>query len=176
MVEKFLHWFGEIHGMRSICLRYFNASGADPAGRTGEDHEPETHLIPLLFRAIQTGNPITIFGDDYPTPDGTCIRDYIHVTDLARAHISAVEAFGAERVSNPLTTPGTGHGFLGERVLQRRRTSDWTESPLRHGTAPRLAIRPNSSLIPPAFSGTSAEESRKYSDIHTIIDTAWKWF
>jgi UDP-glucose 4-epimerase len=75
MVEKLLDWFDRIHGMRSVCLRYFNASGADPAGRAGEDHEPETHLIPLMFRAIKTGQPITLFGDDYDTPDGTCIRD-----------------------------------------------------------------------------------------------------
>ena len=91
MVEKLLDWFDQIHGMRSVCLRYFNASGADPKGRAGEDHEPETHLIPLLFRAMQTGKPVTLFGDDYDTPDGTCIRDYIHVTDLAQAHIAAVE-------------------------------------------------------------------------------------
>ena len=89
MVEKMLDWFDQIHGLRSVCLRYFNACGGDPAGRAGECHDPETHLIPLLLRAAQTGNPITLFGDDYPTPDGTCIRDYIHVTDLARAHIAA---------------------------------------------------------------------------------------
>ncbi len=95
MVEKMLDWFDQIHGMRSVCLRYFNASGADIQGRAGEDHDPETHLIPLLFRAIRTGEPGTRFGDDYDTPDGTCIRDYIHVTDLAQAHIAALEALFA---------------------------------------------------------------------------------
>ncbi|HEU5022877.1 MAG TPA: UDP-glucose 4-epimerase GalE, partial [Bryobacteraceae bacterium] len=110
MVEKLLDWFDRIHGIRSICLRYFNAAGADPGGRAGEMHEPETHLIPLLFRAIRTGEPITLFGDDYPTDDGTCIRDYIHVTDLADAHIRAVEALAAGSPSRRFNA-GTGRGF-----------------------------------------------------------------
>src|SRR5258706_8210163 len=92
MVEKMLAWFDSIHHLRSVSLRYFNASGADPDGQLGEEHEPETHLIPLMLRAVKTGKPLTIFGDDYPTPDGTCIRDYIHVVDLAEAHIVAVES------------------------------------------------------------------------------------
>lgn len=109
MVEKMLDWFGRIHGMRSICLRYFNASGADPRGRAGEDHDPETHLIPLLFRAIRTGQPITIFGHDYETPDGTCIRDYVHVTDLAEAHVVAIEKLLAGGASDVFNV-GTGAG------------------------------------------------------------------
>ena len=92
MVETLLKWFDLIHGLRSVCLRYFNASGADPDGGLGEEHDPETHLIPLMLRAAATGRPLTVFGDDYDTPDGTCIRDYIHVNDLADAHIRAVEA------------------------------------------------------------------------------------
>jgi UDP-glucose-4-epimerase GalE len=91
MVETLLRWFDEIHHVTSVSLRYFNAAGADPSGLLGEQHHPETHLIPLLFRAIVTGTPIQLFGNDYETPDGTCIRDYIHVGDLAQAHILAVE-------------------------------------------------------------------------------------
>src|SRR6185312_8813575 len=91
--------------------------GADLAGRTGESHEPETHLIPLLFQAIRTGRPVTLFGDDYPTPDGTCIRDYIHVTDLAQAHILAVEALGAGSPSRKFNA-GTGRGFSVKEVLR----------------------------------------------------------
>ncbi|MBC8167601.1 MAG: UDP-glucose 4-epimerase GalE, partial [Bryobacteraceae bacterium] len=91
MVEKVLGWLDGSRGLRSVCLRYFNACGAEPGSGLGEEHDPETHLIPLLFRAIETGKPITIFGDDYPTPDGTCVRDYIHVSDLAEAHILSVE-------------------------------------------------------------------------------------
>src|SRR5450432_634476 len=91
MVETLLGWFDQIHRLTSVCLRYFNASGADPDAALGEEHEPETHLIPLVLRAVQTGKPFTVFGGDYATPDGTCIRDYIHVNDLAQAHILAVE-------------------------------------------------------------------------------------
>ncbi len=117
MVEKFLDWFDQIHGMRSVCLRYFNASGADVQGRAGEDHEPETHLIPLLFRAIRTGKPVTLFGDDYDTPDGTCIRDYIHVSDLAQAHIAALESLFAGGPSRKFNV-GTGTGFSVKEVLR----------------------------------------------------------
>jgi UDP-glucose 4-epimerase len=91
MIERTLHWAGRIHGLRYACLRYFNAAGADPAGRAGEDHHPETHLIPLVIDAALGRRPeIAVFGTDYPTPDGTCIRDYIHVTDLADAHVRAL--------------------------------------------------------------------------------------
>jgi UDP-glucose 4-epimerase len=113
MVETLLRWFDRIHDLRSIALRYFNASGADPDGQLGEEHEPETHLIPLLLQAVMTGNAVTVFGDDYDTPDGTCIRDYIHVNDLAQAHILALEHLmtgGASYQFNVGT--GCGHSVL----------------------------------------------------------------
>ena len=109
MVEKILGWLDQYRGVRSICLRYFNACGAEPGSGLGEEHDPETHLIPLLFRAIQTGKPVTVFGEDYPTPDGTCIRDYVHVSDLAEAHIVAVESVmkGGHRTgSTPVRAAG----------------------------------------------------------------------
>jgi len=173
MVEKFLHWFGEIHGMRSICLRYFNASGADPAQRTGEDHDPETHLIPLLFRAIQTGQPVTLFGDDYPTPDGTCIRDYIHVTDLARAHITAVNALNAGARSGHYNA-GTGHGFSVKEVLSAveevtGRKVPYVIGPRREGDPPELVA--DSTRLQKEM-GWRPE----HSSLHSIIETAWKWF
>src|SRR5664280_1018463 len=113
MVERLLRWFDEIHGLTSVCLRYFNASGADPEGQLGEEHDPETHLIPLVFRAIATGEPITVFGDDYDTADGTCIRDYIHVNDLAQAHILALEHLLAGGASDHFNVgTGTGHTVL----------------------------------------------------------------
>lgn len=116
MVEKLLHWFDAIHGLRSISLRYFNASGADPESGLGEEHEPETHLIPLVLRALLTGEPVTVFGDDYPTRDGTCIRDYIHVNDLAQAHILALESLLAGGAS-PAFNVGTGAGYSVREVL-----------------------------------------------------------
>lgn len=116
MVEQILHWLDQIHGFRSICFRYFNAAGADPRGRHGERHDPETHLIPLLFRAIQTGKPVSVFGTDYPTKDGTCVRDYIHVTDLAEAHILGIEALMAGLPSDRFNV-GTGSGFTVREVI-----------------------------------------------------------
>ncbi len=172
MVEKLLYWFDQIHGMKSVCLRYFNASGADPAGRSGEDHDPETHLIPLLFRAIQTGKPVTIFGDDYDTPDGTCIRDYIHVTDLARAHIAAVEwLFGGGESKK--YNAGTGHGFSVKEVLRAveevtGQKVPFKVGPRREGDPPLLVA--DSSLLQREL-GWKPE----YSDLHTIVETAWAW-
>jgi UDP-glucose 4-epimerase len=93
MIERALRWAGQVHGLRAACLRYFNAAGADPGGRLGEDHRPESHLIPLVIdAALGRRAALDVFGDDYPTADGTCIRDYVHVSDLASAHLLAVEA------------------------------------------------------------------------------------
>lgn len=172
MVEKLLHWFDRIHGIRSVCLRYFNASGADPEVRAGEDHEPETHLIPLLFRAIKTGEPVTLFGDDYPTADGTCIRDYIHVTDLAQAHIVALEdlfAGGASRKFNV----GTGHGFSVKEVLKavEEVTGEkvpYTIGPRREGDPPELVA--DSTRLQRDLNWTP-----RYSSLRQIVETAWAW-
>jgi UDP-glucose 4-epimerase len=142
MVEKILEWLDRYREFRSIRLRYFNACGAEPESGLGERHDPETHLIPLLLRAIQTGKPMTLFGDDYPTPDGTCIRDYIHVSDLAEAHVLAVEHLlrdGASEVFNVGT--GDGHSVLEvltavERVAGKK--VPHTIGPRREGDPPSL--------------------------------------
>ena len=172
MVEKMLEWFDEIHGMRSVCLRYFNASGADPRERAGEDHEPETHLIPLLFRAIQTGKPVTLFGDDYSTPDGTCIRDYIHVTDLAQAHIAALEMLCAGGESQKYNV-GTGHGFSVKEVLSAvekvtGKKVPFVMGPRREGD-PALLVADSTRLQ------NDLGWKPKFSDIEQIVDTAWAW-
>jgi UDP-glucose 4-epimerase len=172
MVERLLEWFDQIHGMRSVCLRYFNASGADPKGRAGEDHEPETHLIPLLFRAIQTGKPITLFGDDYATPDGTCIRDYIHVTDLAQAHIAAVEALCAGGESKKYNV-GTGHGFSVKEVLNAVEQVTGRKVPFVMGSRrdgdPPLLVADSTRLQ------QELGWNPQYSDLHRIVETAWAW-
>jgi len=126
MTERTIQWLSRYRDFRAISLRYFNACGAEPEAGLGEEHEPETHLIPLILRAIKTGNPVTLFGDDYPTPDGTCIRDYIHVSDLAEAHVIAVEHLlrgGQTDVFNVGT--GSGHSVkqvvaAAERVTGKR--------------------------------------------------------
>lgn len=172
MVEKLLDWFDKIHGLRSICLRYFNAAGADPSGRSGERHEPETHLIPLLFRAVRTGVPVTLFGEDYDTPDGTCVRDYVHVTDLAQAHILAVSALCGGRESGRFNA-GTGRGFSVKEVL--RTVEEVTGRPVPHTIGPRREGDP-SFLV--ADSGRLQDElgwNPQYSDLKTIVETAWQW-
>jgi UDP-glucose 4-epimerase len=172
MVETLLGWFDRIHGVRSVCLRYFNASGADPKGRAGEDHEPETHLIPLLFRAVQTGKPVTLFGDDYATPDGTCIRDYIHVTDLAQAHIAAVEALAAGSESKKFNV-GTGSGFSVKEILSAVEKVTGKKVPFQIG--------PRRDGDPPILVADSTRLQRElgwkpeYSDLHRIVETAWTW-
>ncbi len=172
MVETLLEWFDRIHGMKNVCLRYFNASGADSKGRAGEEHDPETHLIPLLFRAIQTGKPVTLFGDDYPTPDGTCIRDYIHVTDLAQAHIAAVEMLCAGGESNKYNV-GTGYGYSVKEVLNavERVTGQkvpFVMGPRREGDPPELVA--DSTRLQ-----TELGWRPEYSDLETIVKTAWDW-
>jgi UDP-glucose-4-epimerase GalE len=142
MVEKILAWLDRFRALRSICLRYFNACGADPESGLGERHEPETHLIPLLLRAVQTGTPVTLFGNDYPTPDGTCIRDYIHVGDLAEAHIVAVEHL-LDRGKSDSFNVGTGGGHSVNAVLAsvERVTGKkvpYTVGPRRDGDPPAL--------------------------------------
>ncbi len=173
MIEKVLTWFGQTQGFRSVCLRYFNASGADPAARTGEDHEPETHLIPLLFRAIETGKPATLFGQDYPTPDGSCIRDYIHVSDLARAHIGAVEWLlkgGESRHFNV----GTGAGYSVREVVDAvarvvGKPVPHTWGPRREGD-PALLVADSSSLRNEL--GWVPQDSA----LDRIVETAWRWY
>jgi UDP-glucose 4-epimerase len=172
MVERLLHWFDQIHGIRSICLRYFNAAGADPSGRTGESHEPETHLIPLLFRAVRTGIPVTLFGEDYSTPDGTCIRDYIHVTDLAAAHILAVEALSAGSPSAKYNA-GTGQGFSVREVL--RVVEEVTGSPVPHTIGPRREGDPPLLVADSALLQRQLGWTPRHSDLKTIVETAWQW-
>ena len=142
MVEKILGWLDPYRGLRSIKLRYFNACGSDPESRLGEEHDPETHLIPLLLRAVATGNPINIYGDDYETPDGTCIRDYVHVTDLAEAHVLALEKLLAGGASDAFNV-GTGAGHSVMEVLRAveevtGQTVPYEMGPRRAGDAPAL--------------------------------------
>ena len=170
MVEKILAWFDSIHQVRSICLRYFNASGAAPGGDIGEEHDPETHLIPLLFRAIRTGQPVTVFGEDYPTPDGTCIRDYIHVTDLAEAHILAVESLLAGGRSDRFNV-GTGSGHSVREVIAAVEAVTGREVPRVVGT--------RREGDPPALVADSRKLRRtlgwepRFADLREIVRTAW---
>ena len=172
MVEKLLFWFDQIHQLRSVCLRYFNASGADPAGRAGENHEPETHLIPLLFRAVKTGQPVTLFGNDYPTADGTCIRDYIHVTDLARAHIVAVESLMKGGASKKFNV-GTGHGYSVNEVVRSVEAITGKKVPFVFG--PRREGDPPSLVADSTRLQTELGWKPIDSELNRIVETAWAW-
>ena len=172
MVETLLRWFDEIHHLTSVCLRYFNASGADPDGCLGEEHEPETHLIPLLFRAVLTGQPMTIFGGDYDTPDGTCIRDYIHVDDLARAHILALEYLMSGGSSDQFNVGvGTGHSVM--EVVRAVETVTGRKTP--------FTIGPRREGDPPVLVASSEKLRHKlgwapqYTDLQSIVEHAWRF-
>ncbi len=173
MVEKMLADFDRAYNLKSVFFRYFNAAGADPSGLLGEDHAPETHLIPLvLFTALGKRKSISIFGTDYPTPDGTCIRDYIHVTDLANAHLLGLEYLlkgGDTQVFNL----GNGSGFSVKEVIETARTVTQKEI-----IATECDRRPGD---PPILVGSSAKArntlgwSPQYSELTQIISDAWKW-
>ena len=172
MVEKILGWLDPYRGLRSIKLRYFNACGSDPESRLGEEHDPETHLIPLLLRAVATGNPINIYGDDYETPDGTCIRDYVHVTDLAEAHVLALEKLLAGGASDAFNV-GTGAGHSVMEVLRAveevtGRTVPYEMGPRRAGDAPALVA--NSDKLKRALGWKP-----RFPELTDIVSTAWQF-
>lgn len=172
MGERLLHWFGECHGLRWVSLRYFNAAGADPEGELGERHDPETHLIPLVIgAALGSHPPVRIFGTDYPTPDGTAIRDYIHVSDLARAHVKALEYLLAGGPSNTFNL-GTGTGYSVRQVIRVVEQVGgcrvpFVEAPRRPGDPPELVADP-----------AKAERVlgwRADWGLEGIVQTAWRW-
>jgi UDP-glucose 4-epimerase len=170
IVERMLDWMGRIHGLRYASLRYFNAAGA--AGPQGEDHRPESHLIPIALQvALGRRDHLSIFGTDYPTPDGTCVRDYIHVADLASAHLLALDAL--DKSESLSYTHGNGRGFSVREVIETTRKVTGhairaTESPRRPGDPPVLVA--------------SSEKIRRelnwqprHLDLESIIGSAWEW-
>jgi UDP-glucose 4-epimerase len=171
ILERMLFWLDRIYSFRYAALRYFNAAGASPSGERGEDHDPETHLIPLTLRvALGQREKIVIYGDDYPTRDGTCVRDYIHVTDLAQAHILALQALDDGSRTYNL---GNGQGFTVKEVIEACR--EVTGHPIPAEAGDRRAGDP-ATLI------ASSEKIRrelgwepKYPDLRTIVEHAWEW-
>jgi len=173
MVERILADFAVAYGVRYVSFRYFNAAGADPSGLLGEDHTPESHLIPLVLDAAQgKRDAIQIFGTDYPTPDGTCIRDYIHVTDLARAHVMGLEYLEKGGKSDAFNL-GTGRGFSVREIIEtaKRVTGKpikTVEQGRREGDPPRLVA--DSAKAQKILGWTP-----QYPDPEVIIAHAWKW-
>jgi len=161
----------KIYGFRYAALRYFNAAGASPTGERGEDHDPETHLIPIVLQvAAGLRDHVVIFGDDYPTRDGTCVRDYIHVTDLAQAHILALKALDKGSRTYNL---GNGQGFTVKEVIETAREVSGHPIPAVVGSR-----RPGDPAVLIASSEKIKRElgwKPRFPDLHTIIGTAWRW-
>ena len=170
--ERILLWAERLHGLRSACLRYFNAAGADPSGARGEHHDPETHLIPIVLQvALGQRDEVQIFGEDYPTPDGTCIRDYVHVTDLAQAHILALGALGDHAYMQ--YNLGSGNGFSVKEVIEMVRTVTGHAIPATVG--PRRLGDPDKLVASSDRIRRELGWQPKYSDLRVIIETAWRW-
>jgi UDP-glucose 4-epimerase len=171
MVERGLAWAEGAHGLRSACLRYFNAAGADPGGRIGEDHEPETHLIPLAIgAALGTRPPLTVFGDDYPTPDGTCVRDYVHVADLADAHLRVLERL--ERGSCRYNL-GSGTGYSVREVIEA--VERVGGKPVPHHFGERRAGDPAVLVASSQRLRDDTGWSPRLGTLDEIVRTAWAW-
>jgi UDP-glucose 4-epimerase len=167
MFEHTLKWYQELHGMQPVFLRYFNACGATETH--GEDHDPETHLIPLVLRvALGQRENVKIFGDDYDTPDGTCLRDYIHIVDLARAHILALE----NDVSGPFNL-GTGSGNSVREVIAACRAVTGHAIPAE--LAPRRPGDPARLVAGAEKANAVLGWTPELADMHTIVESAWKW-
>ena len=173
MVERALHWLGVSHGLGWVALRYFNAAGADPDGDLGELHDPETHLVPRVIQAALGQIPaVEIFGTDYDTPDGTAIRDYVHVNDLATAHASALEYSMSGGESRAINL-GTGTGCSVQEVVSAVEKISGQPVPVQF--APRRPGDPPILVADPSLARRALDWSPRHSSLQTILQTAWDW-
>ena len=172
IVERALRWYGVAHGITSVALRYFNAAGADPEGQLGELHLPETHLIPLVLQAVLSGTPLDVFGDDYPTPDRTCMRDYIHVSDLADAHVLALEYLldGGPSIALNL---GTGNGYSIREVIEAAQAITGRKVTCR--VVPRRPGDPAILIADPSRAERILGWRAQRSALQNMVSTAWNW-
>lgn len=172
MFEKILQWYDKIFEIRHINLRYFNAAGAMLDGSLGEDHSPETHIIPRAINSALSNSPFLLYGDDYDTPDGTCIRDYIHVLDLASAHISALNKLNENKNSDDINL-GAGKGYSNLEVIDTIKKISGIDFPIE-----KKSRRAGDPAIVYADNSKAKEKlgfSPKYSDLETIVKSAWNW-
>ncbi|PDT92002.1 UDP-glucose 4-epimerase GalE [Bradyrhizobium sp. Y36] len=172
MIERMLADYRSAYGFGAFCLRYFNASGADPAGGIGELRDNETHLIPRAMMALQGHVDFAVFGDDYDTPDGTAIRDYIHVTDLAAAHVAALKLLEGGHAGGSFNL-GTGTGFSVREILNAIKRETGREVP--HTVKPRRAGDPTYLVADPSAAQKVLNFVPRHSDLPTVIRTAWAW-
>jgi UDP-glucose 4-epimerase len=172
-IERALEWYAGAYGLHFVALRYFNAAGAHPDGSIGEDHDPESHLIPRLLHSLRSGEEIPVFGEDYPTEDGTCVRDYVHVVDLAQAHVLAVRAMRRGEVRAESFNLGNGEGFSVRQVI------DAVERVT--GSRPSTVAAPRRAGDPAVLVASSSRISERlgwrpsHPALEQIIGTAWAW-
>jgi UDP-arabinose 4-epimerase len=172
-LERAIHWYGGAYGLRAVALRYFNAAGADLDGELGESHDPEPHLIPNVLRAATGDLPhVDIFGGDYPTPDGSAVRDYIHVADLARAHVAALDHLGAGGESLRLNL-GTGRGSSVRELIAAASTVVGRPIPSR--LSPRRPGDPPSLVADGSAARAALNWTPRDSSLPTILESAWRW-
>ena len=173
MIERVLRDYEPAYGLRSVALRYFNAAGCDPDGEVGEDHEPETHLIPRVLMAADGMLPrIDVFGTDYPTPDGTCLRDYIHVADLADGHVRALDYLQRGGASSAVNL-GTGRAFSVREVIAAAERVTGRRIPVHEG--PRRAGDPPVLVADATRARTLLGFAPRFTEIEPIVETAWRW-
>lgn len=173
MVERILEDAAHAYGLRSVALRYFNAAGADPGGEIGESHSPETHLIPNVLRcALGTGAPLNIYGDDYDTPDGTCVRDYVHVNDLAAAHLLAIRHLD-EHAGAHCFNLGSGCGYSVLEIIEAARRTAGVTIPFT--VAPRRGGDPSVLVADASRAVDVLGWHPLHTDVSSIIETAWRW-
>ncbi len=173
-VEKILKWSDAAYGIKYVALRYFNAAGAHLSGEIGEDHSPESHLIPIILQvALGKREKIAIFGDDYPTPDGTCVRDYIHVTDLSDAHIKAIEKLFKDEKS-AIYNLGNGTGFSVKEVVEETRRVTGKE--IKAVIEGRRPGDPSTLIATSEKAMKELNWKPRFNTLTQIIETAWKWY
>ena len=173
MMEQMMAWADKAYGIKFVALRYFNVAGAAPDGTIGEDHGPETHLVPIIMQVAQgKRKELSIFGDDYDTPDGTNVRDYVHVMDLADAHILALQYLKKNNQSNQFNL-GSSTGFSNKQMLEAAREVTGKEIPAK--MAPRRPGDPDSLVAASEKAREVLGWKPKFDDVHDIIATAWKW-
>ena len=172
-MEKIMKWCDQAYGIKFVALRYFNVAGAKPDGSIGEDHHPETHLVPIILQvAAGKRDELSIFGDDYNTPDGTNVRDYVHPMDLADAHILAIKYLQAGNPSDAFNL-GSSTGFSNKQMLEAAR--EVTGKPIPAKMAPRRPGDPDALVAASDKARSVLGWKPQYDDVHDIIASAWKW-
>ncbi len=173
MVEQMLEDYASAYGLNSVRLRYFNAAGADPSGEIGEEHDPETHLIPNVLKSVLSGqNNLKVFGTDYDTPDGTCVRDYIHVNDLCSAHLKALDYLQTNKGTKVFNL-GNGNGFSVLEIIKA--AENVVGKPIEYVEEPRRAGDPATLVADSSLASKALGWQAEYQSVEQIIESAWQW-